>query len=975
MTRFTQMALLAMLLGLLVACGGSSSSNSSSTGTPVDTQDPGDTDDPSDDTNTPPVAGRGEIQVLSNRADLISGGDALIRVVADEEQNLENATLTINEVDATPMLSQQDDGSLAGLISSLDFGTNKLVITLADKSVLKREITNHSKGGPIFSGPQVQPWKCTNDAVKQDEQCNQAPEYSFKYLPADAFSSFIDNMKTLSGKVKGPEDLIDVPIDLLKVGFSGQELENYDLDNPPADKDIAEITTETGVTMPFIVRVEKGVINRDRYQIMALFNPSEPWTALSPQPQWNQKLLIHHGSNVGVEFGMSNPPTTELGNSIVVALLRGFATLSTAQANLGHNANLVTGAESLVMAKEHIIEQYGPLRYTIGTGCSGGAIMQLHVANAYPGIYQGLIVQCAYPDVWTTAVQFADYHLLNQQFDWTLPSDPMDVPLMLKSLLADPGPVPMVSFYGHLPINPIASDAAFFPAAFPAQEKCRGIDDPSILYHAENNPDGLRCGLVDWMHNQFGVRSSDAWGPVEELLSRGFTGVPFDNVGVQYGLQALQQGLISGQKFLDINRKIGGLDIDFQRQDERSQADDQALRFAYRTGAINSADNLNEVPIIDLRGLDPGAAHDAYHSWQLRARLEKEQEDSHNHVIWFGPVPVAGDTIYTTQALLVMDQWLGNVEKTAEEMPLGEKIRTFKPVQARDRCLSVSSLFDDEHIPPVVGPALYPNPIIPYLDLSKIPAAPAQLGQIVDTGSNQVCGLSIEAITNISNLLELPDNGALSGALGQLSQPLDQLLKPITDLQGTVVTTRFGTPRTMAGEDITTLTNKCQLKEVDPNDYATAPFLSITDPAGLAKQLAETFSEGASEPASIPNLIKGLLPSVITNPTSVVDNLTGLFEAGVQDPTSLPTSILTTLATTITPDPAGFAEKVREIFPHGVCDYSLPPVNAGPTLPWLQYGSTEEVIYGGEPLNKNTAKHSRQGWASPNFELMIEGSR
>src|SRR5690606_13147022 len=140
---------------------------------------------------------------------------------------------------------------------------------------------------------------------------------------------------------------------------------------------------------------------------------------------WNGKVLIHHGGNVGVSYGMGNPPNGDiagtapdgfeglLGDSISVALARGFVTLSTAQANLGHNVNLVTAAESLVMTKERIIEHYGPIRYAIGTGCSGGAIAQQHIANAYPGIYQGLIVQCSYPDVWTTATQFADYNLIS----------------------------------------------------------------------------------------------------------------------------------------------------------------------------------------------------------------------------------------------------------------------------------------------------------------------------------------------------------------------------------------------------------------------------------------------------------------------------------------------------------------------------------------------------------------------------------
>ena len=94
------------------------------------------------------------------------------------------------------------------------------------------------------------------------------------------------------------------------------------------------------------------------------------------------------------------------------ALSRGFAVMSTALNNAGHNCNVVTQAESMVMAKERLVEQHGEIRYTIGTGCSGGALAQQQVANAYPGIYQGILPGCSFPDAWTSAQQIADYHFV-----------------------------------------------------------------------------------------------------------------------------------------------------------------------------------------------------------------------------------------------------------------------------------------------------------------------------------------------------------------------------------------------------------------------------------------------------------------------------------------------------------------------------------------------------------------------------------
>ena len=52
----------------------------------------------------------------------------------------------------------------------------------------------------------------------------------------------------------------------------------------------------------------------------------------------------------------------------------------------GTHCNDVTSAETVMMMKEHITEPYGPIRYTMSNGESGGAHQQnLHASN-YPGI-------------------------------------------------------------------------------------------------------------------------------------------------------------------------------------------------------------------------------------------------------------------------------------------------------------------------------------------------------------------------------------------------------------------------------------------------------------------------------------------------------------------------------------------------------------------------------------------------------------
>jgi len=105
---------------------------------------------------------------------------------------------------------------------------------------------------------------------------------------------------------------------------------------------------------------------------------------------------------------------------------------------------------------------------------------------------------------------------------------------------------------------------------------------------------------------------------------------------------------------------------------------------------VNETNNLKSVAIIDLRGPDPGAFHDAYRTWVIRARLEKaEGHFPRNHVIWFGHTPLIGDTSYTTQGLVAVDRWLSRVERDRRHVSLARKVQGDRPADVRDRCSNI----------------------------------------------------------------------------------------------------------------------------------------------------------------------------------------------------------------------------------------------------------------------------------------------
>ena len=75
--------------------------------------------------------------------------------------------------------------------------------------------------------------------------------------------------------------------------------------------DLAEVTTTEGKKVPYIVRWERGTINRAIYEIAFLHEPGtplpDPWTAT---PGWNGRLVYSFGGgcNAGYRQGVHLMP-------------------------------------------------------------------------------------------------------------------------------------------------------------------------------------------------------------------------------------------------------------------------------------------------------------------------------------------------------------------------------------------------------------------------------------------------------------------------------------------------------------------------------------------------------------------------------------------------------------------------------------------------------------------------------------------
>jgi hypothetical protein len=204
-----------------------------------------------------------------------------------------------------------------------------------------------------------------------------------------------------------------------------------------------------------------------------------------------------------------------------------------------------------------------------------------------------------------------------------------------------------------------------------------------MRYDPITNPGGVRCDVYDHTVNTYGR------DPITHFARR-----PLDNVGIQYGLGALNDGVIRVDQFLDLNQRIGGYDKDAAFIPQRTSADLIAVAAAYQTGRLTYGGNgLGKVPIIDYRSYNDDASggdiHLRYHSFTMRERLRKTNGTADNQVMLVEKSPFG---LYDTRspvlrgAINQMDRWLDNLSGDTSSDPPIVKIIRAKPADLQEGC-------------------------------------------------------------------------------------------------------------------------------------------------------------------------------------------------------------------------------------------------------------------------------------------------
>ncbi|MGI4776556.1 MAG: DUF6351 family protein [Janthinobacterium lividum] len=653
-------ALLGLASATLVACGGNGHGDSSS-----NTTSPG----------TGPVATVPtlQIQALSSKPDYVSDGDVLIAVKSSTNDPI---TLNVNGTPSTAVLRTDpaDTTRSIAVLTGLKVGANTVQAVSAGATTAL-ELTNYPRTGPILSGPHITPFICQTDAftmpdgtklgASTDANCSAPTKVQYVY-------------RRLSGGALVPMT-----------------------STTALPSDVAMTTNTKGVQVPFVVRVETGTMNRGIYQNAVLHDPTtdaQP-SPTTPPKGWNRRLIANHGSGCvggwyiqGAALGVS-----PLSGDNLTRLSEGYAIFINTLNHPTNSCNATLAGETTMMGKEHFIETFGVPYYTVSTGGSGGAYTSLQVADAYPGIFDGVLISSTFPDALSISIASLDDKLISKYLNasntaaFTEPqmvavSGHKSARSWYDSALQSGRTDPVPNRVDPTPASPNPALGGYKSAVWNAAVPV------GLRYDPVSNPTGARPTVFDISRNIYGIDKRT-----------GFALRPFDNVGIQYGLTALNAQTITPTQFIDLNEQVGGYDQDGNYIKARSIGDAGAIKRAHQSGLqLSGGGGLASIPVFDFSGLydEDQFYHYQWFHFAVRDRMAKTNGDTKNHVMWRGggaigealgsptPIGTALNTAVGTQSWAMFVKWMEAYKNDASAKSQREKVIADKPSEAVDGCFT-----------------------------------------------------------------------------------------------------------------------------------------------------------------------------------------------------------------------------------------------------------------------------------------------
>ena len=178
---------------------------------------------------------------------------------------------------------------------------------------------------------------------------------------------------------------------------------------------MAQTTLSDGRTVDYIVRRERGTINRFIYSFAMLAPFGDDPGAEQPDTSlWNKRADLHVRRRRA-----DRPPAGHPGRQRDVrpGLRKGYAIIHSSGTRTSTHYNLQLGGETALMTKEEFIERYGVPLYTVAVGGSGGAIQQYVYGQNHDKLLDAGIPQYSYPDMVTQTIHVGDCELLERFMD------------------------------------------------------------------------------------------------------------------------------------------------------------------------------------------------------------------------------------------------------------------------------------------------------------------------------------------------------------------------------------------------------------------------------------------------------------------------------------------------------------------------------------------------------------------------------
>ena len=441
----------------------------------------------------------------------------------------------------------------------------------------------------------------------------------------------------------------------------------------------AEMITWAGGTVPFVVRVEQGTINRFIYTIAVPADPQDWAAGQLAEPtadRWNGYLVYQFGGGINIGKNQGHAPLERVLGWRLNDLAKGYAIAFSTGTETGTHYNMRLAGNTARMVKRQFAALYGAPQKTIGMGASGGAAMQYLLAESRPGLLDALIPVYGYPDVATQTIWALDCELLEHYFDVTARDRPRWRDPLQRTLVEG------LSANREKPNPYNVADGLFRLMSLRWPAYGAGATECSIGWRAPipltDNPIGFHFKH----HYAPAVRAATRfshWHDLKHIYgvdSHGYAFRTFDNVGVQYGLVALRNGQLSMTEFLHLNANIGGWRPPAEQteprywllQDERrarrfsmwsehNMTDGQGRRAAGHLPAMQAAYRSGQVflgraavPVLDVRHyLDPYLdIHHSFASLSARRRIERVQNAADRHRIWVAEAPVTPSGVFRT---------------------------------------------------------------------------------------------------------------------------------------------------------------------------------------------------------------------------------------------------------------------------------------------------------------------------------------